>query len=98
LIQSAASDPDARIRANALLYLSSFRAGAATNRLVSLGLQSLKSDDGYTRWMATLLLRNYRSIPEVEAALLGLAADPDERVRSVVAKATQATATEAGRK
>ena len=98
LIQSAASDPDALIRANALLYLSSFREGAATNRLVSLGLQSLKTDDGYTRWTATLLLRNYRSIPEVEAAFLSLASDPDERVRTVVAKAIKVAPTEAGRK
>jgi hypothetical protein len=80
-------DPDPVIRANALLYLSSFQQGAATNRLVSLGLHNLKDDDGYTRWAATLLLQNYLSIPEVAAAFPVLASDPDERVRSTVAKA-----------
>ena len=98
LIQSATSDPDPFIRANALIFLSSFQQGAATNRLVSLGLQSLKSDDGYTRWAATLLLQNYLSIPDVAAAFPGLASDPDERVRSAAAKALEGRRTEASPK
>jgi hypothetical protein len=56
------------------------------------------SEDGFDRWVGALLLQNYRSIPEVEAAFLGLASDPDQRVRAVASRTDKATATEAGRK
>ncbi len=98
LIQRAAADPDAFVRANLGLYLSSFREAGATNRLVPLGLQFLRSDDGYSRWAGALLLQNYRSVPEAKAALQAAASDPDQRVRSVVERALKEPATKPDRR
>jgi HEAT repeat protein len=93
LIHSADSDPDGRFRASIVLGLSRFRKGGETNRLVPLGLRFLRSEDGYNRWAGASLLQNYRSVPEVKTALHAAASDPDERVRSVIARALKESAT-----
>ena len=85
LIRSANSDPDPTLRANAVLYLGGSHGPA--QQMVPLGLKFLKSDDGYDRWAAALLLQDYRTIREVRTALEAAISDPDDRVRSVIERA-----------
>jgi hypothetical protein len=82
LIRSANSDPNPRLRANAVFYLKGSRAPA--HQMALLGLKFLQSDDRYDRWAAAMLLHDYRAIPEVRTALEAAISDPDDRVRSVI--------------
>ena len=82
LIMSAHSDPDPTLRANAVLYLGGSRGPA--EQLVPLGLEFLRSENGYARWAGASLLANHRSTPEAKTALEAAISDPDERGRSVV--------------
>jgi HEAT repeat protein len=89
LIRSASSDPDRRIRANAVLYLSSFREDGAANGLVPLGIQFLKSEDGYERWVGAKLLAAHVSVQEAQTSLKAALNDSDDRVRSTAVRALQ---------
>jgi HEAT repeat protein len=82
LIQSATSDPDRTLRANAVGYLRGCDGPA--DQLLPLGLKFLGSEDGYDRCRGAMLLQNYLSMREVRTAFEAAISDPDERVRSVV--------------
>jgi hypothetical protein len=87
MIRCATSDPDQQTRANAMIYLRSYRVDGDTNKLVALGIQGLQSKDGLTRWAAAMLVGNYLSAPGARAALEGVVDDPDERVGSFARQA-----------
>jgi len=87
LIRSASTETDQQIRANFLLYLEGSRGPA--EQLVPLGLKFIRSDDGYTRWAAASMLRDYVSIAEVRSALEQALTDSDSRVRSAAERALQ---------
>jgi HEAT repeat protein len=80
LIQSALTETDAGLRANAMLYLKGSRG--PEDRLSALGLKGLKSKDGYERSMAANLLGDFVHRTEVATALNEALHDADERVRS----------------
>jgi HEAT repeat protein len=85
LIQSARTETDASLRANAMLYLTGSRGPA--DSLSALGLRGLKSDNGYERLMAANLLGDFVHRTEVATALNEALSDADERVRSAATRA-----------
>lgn len=90
LVLCASSDPDPRVRANAVFYLSSFREVGPSETLIALGQQYVTSDDAYERWAgAKLLAAHAASAPEAYNALKAVLNDSDERVRSTASHALE---------
>lgn len=67
LIRAANAETNQQIRANFLLYLTGSRAPA--DKIVPLGLRSLRNGNAYERRMAAKLLQGYASDPNVQKAL-----------------------------
>jgi hypothetical protein len=84
LLRAATVETNRSLRANALGYLRG--SGAPAEKAVPVALESLRSEDAYTRWQAAGLLADYRSIDQVDKALEAAANDPDERVRKAAAR------------
>ena len=92
----ATTGPDNVIRANALSYLQG--CGGPAEQVVPVGLKFLKNGDGYDRWNAVLLLRDYLSVQEVREALEITATDSDPRVQSAAESALKNPGQGANRK
>ena len=88
LIQSAKTESDAQLRANALLYLT--QSVGKPEQLVPLGLGFLQEGDGYERWAAARLLEQFATLPEVRVAFENALEDSDARVRRVANEALKA--------
>ncbi len=87
MLRSAATETNAVIQANAVLYLAKFEANGSAAQLVPLGLQFLKSEAGYSRWAGANLLASFTGESTVRAALEAAEKDPDERVRATASRA-----------
>jgi HEAT repeat protein len=96
LLIAATTGPDNVIRANALSYLQG--CGGPAEQVVPVGLKFLKNGDGYDRWNAVLLLRDYLSVQEVRGALEIAATDSDPRVQSAAESALKNPGQGANRK
>lgn len=82
LVRSALADPDPKVRANLVLYLSLYRADGDASRLVPVGIRFLSDTNAYARWMGAKLLASQVQSPEARAALERALNDSEDRVRT----------------
>lgn len=82
LLRSAKIETNSPARASILGYLAG--SGAPADEAVPLGLRLLRSEDVDTRWQATCLLADYRSIVEVSNALQAALSNVHPSVRDSI--------------
>ena len=82
LVQGALKDPDPKVRANLVLYLSHYRSEGDASRLVPVGIRFLSDTNAYARWMGAKLLASQVQAPEARAALEQALNDSEDRVRT----------------
>jgi hypothetical protein len=69
LVHTAASDPDTRVRANAMYRLGQLGQDAETNTVIPLGLRLIDSSNDEERMAAALLLTSLLTSPEKRMAI-----------------------------
>lgn len=82
LVRGAMEDPDPKVRANLVLYLSHYRSDGDASRLVPVGIRFLSDTNPYARWMGAKLLASQVQSPEARTALERALNDSEARVRT----------------
>ncbi|MFO1459053.1 MAG: HEAT repeat domain-containing protein [Verrucomicrobiota bacterium] len=87
LIRGALEDPDPKVRADLVLYLSLFGPDGDASRLVPVGIRFLSDTNAQARWMGAKLLSSQAQSPDARIALERALHDTVDQVRSTAQEA-----------